>query len=89
MQLVPALFAREHFPQCTTKVVLRNSEDQSWEVKYATHGNNHKLSQGWRVFVHDNNLKIGDICIFELLAKKEILVHVFRAPKIELTCDRV
>lgn len=89
MQLVPALFARQHFPQCTTKVVLRNSEDQYWEVKYATHGNNHKLSQGWRVFVHDNKLKIGDICIFELLAKTEILVHVFRAPKIELACNRV
>lgn len=78
MQPVPTLFARYHLPRCTTKIVLRNSEDQSWEVKYVRKVKTHMLSLGWGAFVDDNKLKIGDICIFELLAEKEIRVHVFR-----------
>ncbi|XP_059431897.1 B3 domain-containing protein Os01g0723500-like isoform X1 [Corylus avellana] len=85
---LPALFAREHLPQCTTTIVLRNSEDRSWKVKYVSTEKSYALSQGWAVFVRDNKLKIGDICIFELLAKKEIRVHIFRRPRIELTCKR-
>ncbi|XP_059431923.1 B3 domain-containing protein Os01g0723500-like isoform X2 [Corylus avellana] len=86
---LPALFAREHLPQCTTTIVLRNSEGRSWKVKYVSTEKSYALSQGWAVFVRDNKLKIGDICIFELLAKKEIRVHIFRRPRIELTCKRV
>ena len=89
MQTIPALFAREHLPRCTTTIVLRNSKDQSWEVKYVSTEKSHALSVGWGVFVRDNKLKIGDICIFELLAKKEIRVHVFQRPRIELTRKRV
>ena len=71
MQRVPSLFNRVR-----KKVVLRNLEDKSWEVNHLRHGNRHFLS-GLTDFVRDNKLKIGDICVFELLAENEIRVHVF------------
>ncbi|XP_062176287.1 B3 domain-containing protein Os01g0723500-like isoform X1 [Alnus glutinosa] len=76
---VPAVFAKEHLPpQGRAKIVVRNSEDKSWEVNYVSNGWNHVLSGGFKAFVLENKLKIGDICIFELLGKQEIRVHIFR-----------
>jgi hypothetical protein len=78
MQRIPASFAKEHLPGGTTNMVLRNSEDKSWEVKYMSQGVNHVLSGGFRAFVLENKLKIGDTGVFELLGKHEIRVHIFR-----------
>ena len=79
MQRVPASFAREHLPpQGTTKIVLRNSEGQSWGVNYVSNGQNKVLSKGLKEFVCGNKLKTGDICIFELVVKNKIRVHFFR-----------
>lgn len=77
MQTVPTIFARNHLPQRNTKIILRNSEDKSWEMNYINNGRNHKFSGGWRDFARDNKLKVGDICIFELVAKNEMRVHIF------------
>lgn len=41
----------------------------------------HSFSGGWRSFVVDNGLKEGDACIFELVKRTEMQVHVFRAGK--------
>ncbi|KQK14138.2 hypothetical protein BRADI_1g14495v3 [Brachypodium distachyon] len=30
-----------------------------------------RLKKGWREFAHDNNLQLGDICLFKLLKKKK------------------
>ncbi|KAI3416588.1 uncharacterized protein J3R85_015293 [Psidium guajava] len=42
-----------------------------WSVRYAfgiySRKPQVKVSRGWKLFVQDNNLKVGDICIFELL----------------------
>lgn len=77
MQTVPSIFARNHLPQSNTKIILRNSEDKSWETNYINKEKNHKFSRGWKDFVRDNKLKVGDICIFELVAKNEMRVHIF------------
>ncbi|KAB1207192.1 hypothetical protein CJ030_MR7G011513 [Morella rubra] len=81
IQHVPTRFARKHLPeQHMTKIILRNSEDKScWEVIYVSRGRNRWFYRGWRIFVRDNKLKVGDTCIFELLAKNEMRVHIFRA----------
>jgi hypothetical protein len=52
-----------------------NVEDKSWEVNYVSNGNNRVLSRGLMTFVRENELKIGDICIFELVVEKEIKVQ--------------
>ncbi|KAK2631949.1 hypothetical protein EUGRSUZ_L02216 [Eucalyptus grandis] len=35
-----------------------------------------KINSGWKLFVQDNNLKVGDICIFELLDSDLIVLKV-------------
>jgi hypothetical protein len=38
-----------------------------------------KLGKGWRRFARDNNLQVGDLCLFELLKTKYTMkVHVVR-----------
>ncbi|CAN1808532.1 hypothetical protein LINPERHAP1_LOCUS25399 [Linum perenne] len=47
------------------------------------------ISAGWRAFAEDNSLKLGDVCVYELLkseaddadARREMIVlimHIFR-----------
>ncbi|KAL5705015.1 hypothetical protein ACHQM5_023367 [Ranunculus cassubicifolius] len=74
---LPAEFAKKHLPKHETEVVLKNDKDQAWRVKYK-YGKMGSFCGGWSAFVRDNQLEEGDICIFELLAKLEMRVHIFR-----------
>ncbi|KAM0861644.1 hypothetical protein ACQ4PT_045752 [Festuca glaucescens] len=45
---------------------------KEWEVSVTDNSARHekKLGSGWQKFVKDNNLKMGDICLFELLSNE-------------------
>lgn len=81
---IPYQFATEHFPKCKVKVVLRNLKGEGWTVnsipttKVQT---SHTFCGGWLSFVRDNNIAIGDICIFELICKFELRVRILRVGK--------
>ncbi|XP_058751118.1 B3 domain-containing protein At1g49475-like [Vicia villosa] len=55
-----------------------------WHAKYtirmSTTGLKFELSRKWREFVKDNNLKVGDVCNFELIHQTNMTfqVHIFR-----------
>jgi hypothetical protein len=50
-----------------------NPEIRKKTVVYGFKGSiRHALRSGWKKFVQDNNLKIGDICLFELLSNQRI-----------------
>lgn len=54
-----------------------------WPVRYQIRTSNttrFELSTGWKRFAEDNNLKVRDVCIFELITgtKLTFLVHIFR-----------
>lgn len=34
------------------------------------------LKRGWKEFAEDNKLKVGDVCIFELISKNEMIFKV-------------
>lgn len=36
----------------------------------------HTFCGGWMAFIRDNDIQMGDICIFELIGKCEMRVHV-------------
>lgn len=36
----------------------------------------HTFCGGWMAFVRGNDVNIGDICIFELVGKREMQVHI-------------
>ncbi|KAM7482547.1 hypothetical protein LguiB_007130 [Lonicera macranthoides] len=67
-------FPRTHFPPFEGAIVLRNSKGEGWQVNVSERPS---FSGGWCSFVLDNNLKQGDVCIFELAHKNEMQVHIF------------
>jgi len=39
-----------------------------------------EVTSGWKAFAKDNNLKVGDVCKFELISSTVLsfIVHIFR-----------
>ncbi|KAL5724909.1 hypothetical protein ACHQM5_008115 [Ranunculus cassubicifolius] len=53
-------------PETNVPVVLTR-ENKEWEMEYiGVDVSNKKLDSGWREFAYDNDLKVGDGCVFEL-----------------------
>ncbi|XP_028794146.1 B3 domain-containing protein Os03g0620400-like [Neltuma alba] len=70
---VPIEFAKAHLrngPKSVTLIV----QDKDWTVGYAfrsydKHQQSAQFSWGWKQFCKDNDLKVGDVCDFELTEK--------------------
>ncbi|CAI8583592.1 unnamed protein product [Vicia faba] len=86
---IPSEFGRRHFDLDKKKgdiyfQVLDN--DRVWSAKYSikkrlgTTQTKFELSRKWRDFVEDNNLKVGDVCKFELIHSTNMTfqVHIFK-----------
>ncbi|XP_010525640.1 PREDICTED: B3 domain-containing protein Os11g0197600-like [Tarenaya hassleriana] len=83
---VPYKFSMEHLPNCKTEIVLRDLKGVCWTVNSVPTTKvhtSHTFCGGWLAFVRSNGIKTGDICIFELVRKYELLVHIFRVGKEE------
>lgn len=74
---IPTSFSRAHLQNIKTRMALRNLQGETWEVNCIPTGGKHYLCGGWAAFVRGNNLKTGDICIFELVGQNELLVNIF------------
>ncbi|XP_009613660.1 B3 domain-containing protein_Os12g40080-like isoform X3 [Nicotiana tomentosiformis] len=68
--------ARKFFAAKHSDVVLQNSSKRSWAVKCSLGTVNAKLTSGWKEFVLDNNLKVGDVCVFERVSRSKLLFNV-------------
>lgn len=80
MQKIPYKFSMAHLPDCKTEIVLRNLKGESWNVNAVPDSRGrmvHTFCGGWMAFVRGNDIKIGDICIFELVSEYEMCVHIF------------
>ncbi|WJX15835.1 hypothetical protein P8452_05934 [Trifolium repens] len=74
---IPCHFAAEHFPANKTEVTLRNSRGECWTVNSVPVGRSaHTFCGGWMAFVRDNDLKVGDVCIFELVSHYVMQVYI-------------
>ena len=40
---------------------------KNWEMSYNGASGRFKRFIGWRAFIDDNNVKVGDACVFELM----------------------
>ncbi|KAM5576352.1 B3 domain-containing transcription factor VRN1-like [Rosa sericea] len=80
-------FAKECVCARGVRIVnLQNSAGRTWPAMFTVEvWNEGKRRQGrvsWKSFVHDNHLKVGDACVFELKKGCEVptfKVHIFRA----------
>ena len=83
MQTIPSRFAADHLQERTQDIILcRPSRKDEWSVRYYYNTYNRGF-QGLRFFrfVHENKLREGDSCVFELMkgAKRVTMrVHVIR-----------
>ncbi|XP_077218594.1 B3 domain-containing protein Os01g0723500-like [Tasmannia lanceolata] len=82
---IPVSFVRAHLPKESVKIILQDPKGKAWEVKYVTYESRNTipggwgaLSAGWIAFARGNNLLEGDSCIFELVGKLKMWVHIFR-----------
>ncbi|KAL5979275.1 hypothetical protein ACLOJK_019173 [Asimina triloba] len=73
---IPNAFSK-HFPIPEGKMTLQCPDGRLWVVKYIWSRQRAFFSGGWRAFARDNGLVRGDFCVFELLDKNKIRVHIF------------
>ncbi|CAL2273655.1 unnamed protein product [Prunus armeniaca] len=78
---VPAGFAKRHLMKQPANAILKVSDGGTWSVKLSYPKLKVRFLQGWRVFVRDNNLKLGDVCVFILIKDIKLSFEVvfFRA----------
>lgn len=79
-QRISFLFAWKYFLEKCGDLVLRVPGRGSWSVKYDLGVSAARIQFTWKEFVQDNKLKIGDVCVFELIKGTQPIfdVTIFR-----------
>ncbi|XP_038722732.1 B3 domain-containing protein Os03g0619800-like [Tripterygium wilfordii] len=73
---IPERFFKRFFIGKQGHIVLQVQEGRTWTVKYIW-TKYARFYGGWKAFAEDNNLRIGDVCVFELINRNEFLFKVF------------
>ncbi|XP_061376314.1 B3 domain-containing transcription factor VRN1-like [Gastrolobium bilobum] len=73
---LPSCFAEKNLNGVSGFIKLQISDGRQWSVRCLYKGGRAKLSQGWFEFTLENNLGEGDVCVFELLRMKDVVLHV-------------
>ncbi|GJM95292.1 hypothetical protein PR202_ga12008 [Eleusine coracana subsp. coracana] len=75
-------YARTYLPHGKHNMRLRRpSKDNTWKGELRYYDRRPTLGRCWRQFVADNKLKLGDICLFQLMKdmkKLTMYVHIIR-----------
>ncbi|XP_062010897.1 B3 domain-containing protein At4g34400-like isoform X1 [Rosa rugosa] len=75
----PRTFAYRHLGRHCSRIKLRVNK-RRWRLGIYHVHKTVRLQAGWIEFKHDNNLKVGDVCVFELTDSINVLdVTIFRA----------
>lgn len=83
MQNIPYKFSMEHLPNCRITIVLSNHKGERWTVNSVPTTKvhtSHTFCGGWMAFVRANSIKLEDVCVFELVHKCEMRVHILAGP---------
>ncbi|CAN0873525.1 B3 domain-containing transcription factor VRN1 [Linum grandiflorum] len=79
---VPGKFVNAHLgADCSCVKVIDSGSSKDWVVRLNRRERGGlNLGLGWIVFRADNDLKPGDVCLFELVNPGECLIkaHIFR-----------
>ncbi|KAK8321054.1 hypothetical protein V6Z11_A12G077200 [Gossypium hirsutum] len=82
---IPYKFVKRYLDEEKEEAILQVSDGRTWVVKFAVKvftGGQHKAEfSTWRAFARDNNLEVGDVCVFELINRHEnsFKVSIFSA----------
>lgn len=72
---IPRRFGKCWFPRANVEVLLLH-QTRKWPVLFVGERSSCGLGPGWKYFAVDNELKIGDTCIFELEDKASYILKV-------------
>lgn len=71
VQTIPKQFSH-HLPDDSVPAILFCG-DKMWEVHYCYHKDyKYFKRRGWKAFVVDNYMRVGDGCVFELMDQKKM-----------------
>ncbi|MBA0667271.1 hypothetical protein Goklo_000378 [Gossypium klotzschianum] len=73
---LPSCFAEKHLSGVSDSIKLQLPDGRQWSVRCRYKGGKAKFSRGWYEFTLENNLGEGDVCVFELLRSREIVLKV-------------
>lgn len=79
---MPSEFHKLHLIKNSGEVVLRVLDWRTWPVNLTYEEGRARFLSGWMEFVRGNNLKVNDVCVFELIDNKVkplLEVVIFRA----------
>ncbi|KAM1174684.1 hypothetical protein EV1_026983 [Malus domestica] len=83
---LPYEFVRTHLnKQRSSSVILQILDGSTWPVTFK-YDATPRFQNGWSVFARENNLKVGDLCVFELVNHNELTFEVvfFRATEAKM-----
>ncbi|XP_065869831.1 B3 domain-containing protein_Os12g40080-like isoform X2 [Euphorbia lathyris] len=69
---IPASFASKYFTEQRGNIILNSVDGKSWTAEYVSYVIQERyrstvIGTGWRKFVEENHLEIGDVCVFEMI----------------------
>ncbi|XP_057439827.1 B3 domain-containing transcription factor VRN1-like isoform X1 [Lotus japonicus] len=73
---LPSCFAEMNLNGVSGFIKLQVADGRQWPVRCLYRGGRAKLSQGWFDFTLENNLGEGDVCVFELLRTRDVVLQV-------------
>ena len=82
MQNIPIWFVERYFKTDDKSITLWGSDGRTWSTSYrlGRRRNGKRVAEllysGWKIFVQDNQLKLGDVCVFVLIKSPGILLKV-------------
>uniref|UniRef100_M1DAC2 TF-B3 domain-containing protein n=2 Tax=Solanum tuberosum TaxID=4113 RepID=M1DAC2_SOLTU len=77
---IPRVIGWEIFSAKRSDLVLQVPSKRSWTLKCNRAKEYAKLTLGWKEFVFDNNIKVGDVCVFEQVNRSNLLFNVYIFP---------
>ena len=88
LQNIPLRFVKRHFEKNNNTATLLVPAGRTWPVKCSVAKTDVKFSRGWRNFVVDNRLEVGDVCASEMIKCTGTLLKVviFRKNEGEGAC---
>ncbi|KAK2665197.1 hypothetical protein Ddye_003771 [Dipteronia dyeriana] len=73
---LPSCFSQKHLIGVSSFIKLQISDGKQWPVRCLYRSKRATLGQGWRAFILDNDLGEGDVCVFEVLRSRDIVLQV-------------
>ncbi|XP_048135724.1 B3 domain-containing transcription factor VRN1-like [Rhodamnia argentea] len=73
---VPRSFIMQHIRQIKKIATLRHS-DRTWPVKLSSYPSGAMFSSGWMAFVRGTRLHVGNVCVFELTDRDDIVFRIY------------